>query len=70
MTISANLYRATRIYARPDHNGDTHWVDVHFVNTDEEFRVCSFFANGELADAYAAAINGVQVAQPAESEAA
>jgi hypothetical protein len=70
MSIEINVYGDTRISADARHHDGAHWATIHFTGRDGKFAVCSFFATAELADTYAAAINGVQVAQPAESEAA
>lgn len=72
MSIAVNIYRATSIRAEAGHNDGTHWVVLTFSEPSQEFRACSFFDDGELADAYAAAVNGVmaQFAKPAPSTSA
>lgn len=65
MSIGTAVYNTIGITARADHYDSSHWVDVTFNDREGQFRVSAFFDDPELADRYAAAINGVNLVKPA-----
>jgi ApbE superfamily uncharacterized protein (UPF0280 family) len=68
MITSFNIHDSKGIKAKAQHIANTHWINISF---GESFVITVFFDTRDLADAYAAAINGVNTVKPsAESEAA
>lgn len=66
MSLDFHLHGTTKILAAAKHCDDIHWVKLTFEDAD--FGGAVFFEDGDLADAYAAAINSVSTAQPAPAE--
>jgi hypothetical protein len=67
MIATLNFHDTKKITSQACHRGGTHWLEIVLRQGESNFPITIFLDDPALADAYAAAINGVQAAQPAKS---